>query len=216
MASFHILNGDSLAYSFRETGINQDFMICQECLVVGEVKANTLKEFWAVRSEFISSTYHVSKQQYYDKTVHDFEKLNALPADTEVCLWFEHDLFCQVNMWFILSFLSNHPSLKISRVIPVIVKADDLWKGFAISDASQLEQAYVERIHFAAEDIDLGKKLWAAYQVGDLDELRALSQIISDCFPLLEEVGQAHIDRFPPDGGPGRPERTLMEIMQDR
>ena len=97
IATFHILNGDCLAEQLRNTKINQDFIICRECLIDGKVVANSLAAFWAIRAKFITESYNASIEEYYENTVNELEKLKTLPDGSEVCLWFENDLFCQIN-----------------------------------------------------------------------------------------------------------------------
>jgi len=210
----HILNGDCLADQLRPTKMNQNFIVCRECLLDGDVRTDTLKEFWKIRARFFADSYSVSKEEYYSKTVNELEKLNNVPDNSEVCLWFENDLFCQVNMWFVISILSNNRTLKVCRIFPVIENYTDVWKGFGRADVHQLQQAYDTKIQFTSGDIKLGKNLWIAFQNGDLEELKKLSKNQSNCFGYLEEVCQAHIDRFPEDKSLGRPERLVQELIQ--
>ncbi len=215
MTTFHILNGDCLADSLRHTKINQDFIVCRECLADGNVQSESTDEFRKTRAQFITAAYNISSEEYFSKTVSEFEKLNHLPDNSEICLWFENDLFCQVNMWYIISLLSDQLSHKIFRVFPVIENNDDKWKGFGNADADKLEQAYNSKILFRHEDIDLGKNLWTAYQNNDLVKLKELSKTKSRCFEYLEEVCQAHIERYPSDNSTGRPEKILKEIIKE-
>jgi hypothetical protein len=213
MTTYHLLNGDCLADQLKQTNINQDFIVCRECLIVGPVAADTLDAFWNVRAQFITTTYQESTEKYFDKTVHELNKLNNLPEHSEICLWFENDLFCQVNMWLVLSLLSKYPTFKVFRVFPVITNKADRWKGFAESTPETLEQAYHSKILFSNDDINLGKKLWSAYQNNDLDKLTTLAKTPSYCFEYLEAVCQAHSDRFPLDQSLGRPEKVVQEIL---
>jgi hypothetical protein len=213
MTTYHILNGDCLADQLRQTKINQDFIVCRECLIDGNVFADNIADFWTTRAKFIADTYKVSTEEYFSKTVSEFEKLNNLPDNSEVCLWFENDLFCQTNMWFVISMLANHPTLKIFRIFPIIENNADTWKGFGIANAEKLERAYHSKIQLTLKDIELGKNLWTAYQNGDLNKLNELSKKQSDCFEYLEEVCQAHIDRFPSDKTLGRPDKVVKEII---
>lgn len=214
MKSYHILNGDCLADQLRLTNINQDFIVCRECLIEGNVQASNLSEFWQTRAEFISATYNISQQEYYSKTAGELEKIITLPANYPVCLWFENDLFCQANMWFIISLLANRPGHKIFRVFPVIENSADAWKGFGISNFEMLEQAYDLKIEFTPKDIALGLNLWTAYQKGDLHAMKELSKTPSSCFQYLEQVCQAHIDRFPLGTTLGKPEKVVKEIIE--
>jgi Domain of unknown function (DUF1835) len=215
MPNYHILNGDCLAEQLSHTLIKGDFIVCRECLMDGPVDASISNEFWNMRSEYIAETYSAEGDDYFEKTVSEFEKLHQLPDHSEVCLWFENDLFCQVNMWFVIALLARHPALNIYRVFPVINNTDDEWKGFGISTAEMLESAYSGKIKFETEDLQLGSSLWDAFCSGDLKKLKQLSLNPSRCFNFLEEVCQAHIDRLPYKNILGRPEKIMLEIRDD-
>lgn len=214
MKTYHILNGDCLADQLRQTKINQDFIICRECLIDGNVFSDDITDFWKIRAKFIAETYNTSTEKYFSKTVHEFKKLDNMPNHSEICLWFENDLFCQTNMWFVISILANNPTLKVFRVFPIIDYEDDLWKGFGSATTEKLVQAYCSKIQFTPEDIELGSNLWTAYQKGNLNKLKQLSKQQTDCFAYLEEVCQAHIDRFPLDKSLGRPDKVVKEIIK--
>lgn len=212
MKTFHILNGDCLAEQLKVTKINQNFIICRECLIDGNVSADDLSKLWEVRAEFISDTF--GADDYFQKVVEELTKIQHLPEGSEVCLWFENDLFCQVNMWFVLSLLLKKPDLKFFRVFPIIANDADMWKGFGVATSEVLEKAYETKVVFQAQDIALGVKLWEAYQSQDFIKLKELSKQDSDCFQYLEEVCQANIDRFPKDDSLNRPERVIREIIE--
>lgn len=216
MTTYHILNGDCLADQLSQTKINQDFIVCRECLIDGNLNAENMDDFWKIRAKFISDSYYVSTEEYYIKTVSEFEKLNNIPENSEVCLWFENDLFCQTNMWFVLSLLSGKQNLKLYRIFPIIENIEHTWKGFGISDNEKLEQSFSSKIEFTKADIELGKNLWTAYQNGDLNKLNQLAKFQSDCFEYLEEVCQAHIDRFPTDKSLSRPDKVVKEIIKTK
>jgi len=214
--TYHILNGDCLAEQLKNTSIKQNLIICRECLIDGEVKAKSLSEFWIVRAQFMEQFYDVSFQEYEEKSIQEIEKITAIPDNAEVCLWFENDLFCQVNMWFVLSLLAENTSLQIYRVFPQILDPYEQWKGFGMSDASMLEDAYSAKVVFTPQDITLGTELWKAFQDNKFDVLLKLSKTHSHCFQYLEEVCKAHMERFLADGSLGRPERVLKEIMETK
>jgi hypothetical protein len=213
MAIYHVLNGDCLAEELRQTTINQNFIVCRECLIDGSVKADNLDDFWKIRAEFIVESYDATIEDYVERTVKEFEKLSNLSENSEVCLWFENDLFCQVNMWFVLSMLAKQPDLKVFRVFPIIENGQ-LWKGFGNATLSSLEKAHSSKVQFEQKDIDLGVHLWEAYQKRDLQNLKQLSKMSSNCFEHLEEVCQAHIDRFPTNNSLGRPEQLIKDILE--
>ncbi len=213
MATYHILNGDCLAAQLRDLALQGEVIVCRECLVEGKTKAENLTDFWNIRAAFIAATYKVPPSTYFCNTVKEFEKLSQLTSASEVCLWFEHDLFCQVNMWFVLSLLATLSVRNVYRVSPVSLPGASVWSGFGAASPALLQQAYQARVQLSPEDMALGQSLWAAYQQHDLEWLKVLSHTPSGCFQYLEELCQAHHDRYPEGGGLGRPERAVKEIL---
>ncbi|MCC6327765.1 MAG: DUF1835 domain-containing protein [Acidobacteria bacterium] len=188
--SIHVLPGDSLAAEFNKTGINGEVVVCRECLVAGDKSGATLEEFWERRANFIALDYGGDPIEYQENVAYELEKLIGLPADTEVNLWFEYELFCQVNMWFCLDLVMGSDA-EVFRVEPLNASPDDIWKGFGPSGAADLVNCFEARTRFSDEDIRMGSRLWHAFREGDLDELRRLGEYRSPCFPFLKEVCEA-------------------------
>lgn len=213
--TYHILNGDCLKDQFKQTNITGEYIICRECLIDGALSGDTLPEFWATRAKYISETYQETTDGYFKKVVKEFDKIANLPEYAEICLWFENDLFCQVNLWFILSLLNEKSAqFKIFRVFPTIINDADMWRGFGISNSEILEQSCQNRIPFEKNDVVLGHNLWMSFKEQNYQKLTELSRTKSNCFQNLEQVCQAHIERFPSEWKLGRPERVIMEIIE--
>lgn len=213
MATYHILNGDCLAEQLTQTSISQNLIVFRECLIDGNVYATDMVEFWDIRARYIADTHNASTETYFTKTVAEFEKIDNLPDDAEVCLWFEDDLFCQTNLWFILSRLVYYPRYKLFRIFPQTANGTGIWKGFGAATAKTLEQAYASRVEFSSSDVRLGAQLWAAYQTGEVHELVALSKTPTSYFRYLTQVCQAQVDRFPTGEILGRPDAVVREII---
>lgn len=213
--TYHILNGHCLANQIIETNIQGQLIVCAECLIDGNLSGVSLADFFKNRANFIAKTYNTTVEDYHNKCVNEFEKINNIPENSEVCLWFENDLFCQSNMWFILSLLINKKSVKIFRIFPIIENDKDTWKGFGISNTKMLEQAYNSKIQLTNKDMQQGENLWKAYKTSDFITLKELSQLQSQCFQYLEEVCKAHTDRFTHDNSLGLPEKTVKDILEN-
>jgi len=206
----HVLNGDALRDKFRLDG---QVIVCRECLIEGPVRADSLEQFWNVRAAFLTSELDEQSEIYFKGVKEELDKLRNLDPDSIVNLWFEHDLFCQVNMWFVLHFMSeNKLQVRINRVMPPVA-ANESWSGFGRMQHEELMICYNSRIQFTPSDIKLGIGLWQAYQQNDFKELKLLSRNSSACFAYLDEVCEAHIHRFP-GHTLGRPQRKLKAIMQ--
>jgi hypothetical protein len=209
--TYHILNGDCLAGQLEQTNLEGVIITCRECLVEGPSQSGSLDDFYLDRAAYIQKTYDDGAENYFQKIVSEFSRIQSIPTTSEICLWFEHDLFCQVNMWFVMTLLST--DIKVCRVSPVIKDSQDTWKGFGISDTAMLEQAYTERVLMSGDDMKLGRDLWKAYSAMDFESLQELSHQQSNSFKFLPEVCQAHIDRFTDGDRLNRPERVIMELI---
>src|SRR5215218_1547267 len=98
----HVLAGDALAADFKNAGFEGEIIVCRECLVEGDARAENLEDFWRVRAGFIKTTYGETEEKYFAGVVGELEKLTNLAPGAEANLWFEYELFCQANMWFCL------------------------------------------------------------------------------------------------------------------
>lgn len=211
--TYHILNGDALAYSFPDSTIEGDIIVVREALIDGDVSCSDLDAFWQTRARYLG----ISQAEYQEKVVTEFEKIGQAPNGSAFNLWFEYDLFCQVNMWFVISLIQQLPiDKKVYAVYTSYVDSTSkhFWNGYGPADTHQLQTCFADRILFSEADIQFGTALWSAYKNNDLEALSRLALHASPAFPYLREVVQAHIDRFPQDGTPGRPEKVIAAITQ--
>jgi hypothetical protein len=211
---YNILNGDSLAYSFPDTKIQGKIIVVREALIDGDLSGNNLKDFWHSRAKFMG----LAESEYHDKVVSEFEKIMKAHDDSEFNLWFEYDLFCQVNMWFVISIINSlSVNKKIYAVYTSYLDRNDkhFWNGFGQANSSQLRVCFADRILLSDADLKLGQELWTAYKDNNVEELIRLAKNQSFAFPYLQEVVQAHIERFPKDGANGRPEKVIEDITKN-
>lgn len=204
----HVLNGDALLEKFSIAG---EIIVCREALIDGPVMASDDKTFWEQRADFILGQYPSSPEEYIRLVVHEFDKLQNSTCQV-VNLWFEHDLFCQINLWFTINFICRHrPNADLYIAMPDPLN-DPQWSGFGMMTAQQLETCYKNRVRVTSRDKQLAIALWHAFQQNNRQELYRLAETKSNCFPKLREVCQSHLDRAP-EKGLGRPQQKLLSIL---
>ncbi len=208
MTTIHVLPGDSLVEEFKKTNIAGEIIVCRDALVVGPVDAETRFEFWEQRARFILAEYAEDEIEYHEKVADEIEKLSDVPAEAEVNLWFEYELFCSVNMWFCLSLLIKTGATTY-RVEPSVLNKNDRWQGFGSFDATALKKCFKSRVRFTVDDLKLGVDLWNAYRKDGRERLKKLSTAESVCFPFLKEVCGAAIKRD------SDPQRILTEVIAE-
>ena len=209
--TYHILNGDGLAEKFPDKKISGQRIVIREAFIEGPLSKDFSKEFWDRRAEFISSVYDADKEDYELQFLSQLQLMDSIKPEDEICLWFEDDLFCQVNMWFSVYYISLKTQPKFFRIFP---KEDNvLWSGFGRTDKEDLVKCFEDRKEFTNADIELARKLWIAYVMNDQAEMQLLSSSGSICFRFLPEVINAHLERFIDGGNTGRPQQTLIDIL---
>lgn len=211
---YHILNGDALAYSFPDTKIEGDVVVMREALIEGDLSGYNLRDFWKSRAQY----HGASEAEYNNTVVKEFEEITNAPDSAVFNLWFEYDLFCQVNMWFVLSVINGLPGDKTVFIVltsHVDKNSKHFWNGFGAASSNDLKACYANRIALSDAEISLGHSLWQAYKNRQLEELTELSRRKSPAFPYLQQVVTAHVERFPKDGTKGRPEKVIEDIIKN-
>ncbi|MBN3583276.1 DUF1835 domain-containing protein [Algoriphagus aestuarii] len=207
----HILNGDALASRFP-SDIHGDRAIARECLVDGPVQAHSLEELWVVRDQFLTPDHHSNPaDNYFEKVVPEFEKIATVASNTKVYCWFEQDLFCQVNFWFVIHLLEKHQG----EVFLVLPEKADLRLGFTELDERQLEEHYRDARLLTKNQREVLANLWKMYQASHIDEAMTLSKQVSIELPFLLPAVQAWKDRIPHGEYPGKPKATIIQIIKD-
>ena len=203
----HLLPGDATVEAFQSSGVEGEIAVCRECLVVGDVSGNTLPDFWENRERFLADEYPNSTDDYHERVVREFAKLNALQSGSEINLWFEYELFCQANMWFVLSLLAGTPA-NVFRVAPSVLSEKNVWDGFGNLTPGELRTCFDSRVKLSRSDLDLGASLWSAFRTDNHTELERLSTIELPAFPRLREVCTAAIEKE------NRPRELVRAIIQ--
>lgn len=206
---YHILNGDSLKERFPEE-IKGEVIVARECLVDGPVANTNLLNLISLRSNFFEENYKISSKQYYSDTLSELQKIESIPEGSIVNLWFEDDLFCQVNFWFVINLIYNQNT----KCDLFLVRPNKHTQyGFSGLSDTQLTSIYENKLRLdALSELSM---LWVHYCNNDLNNLRKTSLKLIDAFPFIHEAVEAHIDRIPTGDNPGRPKKVLMQIMKD-
>lgn len=208
---FHILNGDALKDQLSGK-IRGELIVARECLIDGPVGGEVLEQFFQERATFIEETYGDDSGTYFELVVPEFKRMLEIPNNTTVNLWFENDLFCQVNFWFVCHLLSKKPESFEAYLVRPLSKAK---YGFGSMDIKQLKTALYKRGKLSQEDLEVIGMLWNAYRSNDPRLLLESGNSLPSKFSFILPAIHAQLDRLPKNGNPGRPEATLIQIMHD-
>jgi hypothetical protein len=200
MGYLHILNGDATLTSFRQSSVPGEVVICREMMCEGKVKATQdTTAFFETRAKHLEYQYGIDKQTYYTNVVQELEKLKTAGTYEEIVLWFEFDLFCQINMLFVLHYLrtisDNLPPISLVAIDAHAEIPD--FKGMGMLAPRHFPPLFEQRKQLTPEDLQLAADVWAAYCQPAPLELEVLSNTSSANLPYLGKAMKAHLKRLP-------------------
>lgn len=195
----HITNGDSLTNRLSLLNVQGDIITWREMLCEGKTESTVGSErFWKTRFDFLHNTYQVSKHTFIEKTLKEYRSLCQHKKQNQIVLWFEYDLFCQINMLAVLSWLKTHRKhAEISLVCSGHIEGKK--KMFALNELTdaQLQEHYVNRIVLTRDDIEYADYVWQLYCSDNPIRLQNLTDFDSFQFNYLGPAIQSHLQRFP-------------------
>lgn len=205
----HVLNGDALKEKFPKS-IEGDIIIARECLVDGDVSGKNLSELYLHRQIFLKEAYGISPDEY-QKTIQEFDKITNIDSDSVVNLWFEDDLFCQVNLWFCAYLLMRSG---LTDKIFLVRPNTDLRYGFGGMDEDALISAYENKYEILPENLSVFSQLWRGFQSNKTAEMLKIVNTIDSKFSFIQDAVIAFIESIPTHQSPGRPKKALIDIMK--
>ena len=161
----HITNGDSTTNYLKSLQIKGEYITWREMLCEGKTSIDVGSEtFWKTRFKFLKSSYKVSKKTFIDYTLKEYRNLCQKKNQQEIVLWFEHDLFCQINMIALLSWLKKYRSgEKISLVCSGDVIGSEKRLGLSQLNKEQINTHYQNRVELTQDDIEYADYIWQLY-----------------------------------------------------
>ena len=206
-SEYHILNGDALLAQLPDS-IQGTRIVAREALSDGEVRAGTLNELFELRAHFISTTYPgYAEDDYFRKSATEFEKILSIPDGSDITLWFEDDLFCQVNLWFVSHLLNQAQD---DTNIWLVRPQTHTEYGFGGIHPNELLSLLDHRIPISAEILTMLSDLWNAYQEEDQQHMNEIAEQLHS-FPFIQNAIHLHIDRVKNN----TPEKILKDIITE-
>ncbi len=215
----HITNGDCFTQRLNTLKLKGDVITWREMLCEGKTLNNVGSEsFWKTRFEFLNKHYRVSKSSFIEKTLKEYRSLCNHKQQNKIVLWFEYDLFCQVNMLAIISWLKNNRKYaEISLVCSGKVNETDKLFGLNELSDEQLLKLYETRKVLTQDDIEYADYVWQLYCSDNPIRLENLSDFKNYQFDYLQDAVNVHLHRFPSiKNGLNDMENNILQLSLDK
>jgi Domain of unknown function (DUF1835) len=213
----HITNGDSVGGTLRQTGLPGAILTWKDILHEGPTPAGlSLGQMSQLRAQFLADCALGPYEEVLADFLHRDSMLAQFAAHQEVILWFEHDLYDQLQLIQLLDWFSHQDrgattiSLICINAFPDIAR----FLGLGQLNPSQLRSLYETRRPLTEEAFTLGSEAWKAYCSPDPTALEAFLQKDTSPLPFLKAALLRHLEQFPSlQGGLSRTERQILEVV---
>ena len=102
----HVTNGESAGAVIRATGIDGDVLCWNDVLHEGPVPRASSRELREIRAKFLSG-WATAEDVLGSLTTRDERLARAAADGVAIVLWFEHDLYDQLQLLQILDLLAQ-------------------------------------------------------------------------------------------------------------
>lgn len=213
----HIHNGDASADVAKQSSIPGEHFAWREALIDGPAPVASNQQEWRrIRAQHLSEAYGVGRAECERESSAQEEKLASFADYEEVVLWFEHDLFCQVHLVYLLNWFANHDlgKTKLSSICIGSFPGRENFRGLGELSAEELSSLFPSRQPVTRKQLDLATRAWDAYRSTDPRDLETLLQTDTSALPFLGSALQGHLRRFPStSNGLGRIENRGLQLV---
>lgn len=221
----HVANGTSTTTTIEAAGIGGACSIWADPLYEGPVPAGLSDgELLDVRMRFLSGPDELTGAAWAgpDPTldpVNDLREWRATIAGhdsyDELVLWFEHDLFDQLNLIQLLSWLREHlpASTPVSLICIGAFPGRPDFKGLGELIPDELASLTGTRQRVSDAQYDLSQRAWRAFRAPTPEALDALLQSDTSRLPYLAPALRRFLQEYPSTrDGLSLTERRLLEL----
>jgi len=207
----NITNGDSAVGSLNDAGIEGKIIAWRDVLHEGPVDSSLpLEELSKQRARFIAGNNWAEFSHVSGDFVERDRMIQHLDYFEEVVLWFEDDLYDQLQLIQLLDFFSNGTA-QSKRLSLIVVD------GYIPPlTAEELRQLDAERPAVTPEQLALARRAWSDFGSNDPTRIERLLQESTSALPYLARALTRHLEEFPSTvNGLSRSEREALTAIEE-
>ncbi|WP_427979704.1 DUF1835 domain-containing protein [Agarivorans sp.] len=205
----HITNGDVVGQRLAASSVVEGEILCwRDVLHDGPIVAPEGETYLKARAAFIYQSLQASRSFAANslseqQILADFKRRQQIMAQlaqySEIVLWFEHDLYDQLQLAECLYLLAKHSELSARFKLICIGKHAEVanFRGLGELSISQLEALYPQRQAISAEQLKLGSELWLALAAASPEPINQLLQQDMAVLPFMQTALRRFAEDYP-------------------
>jgi len=217
----HVANGTSVTMTLEAARVPGTYSIWADPLYEGPVPAGlTDTELLNVRQEFLAPA--TDGDEVWLNPKNDMRRWREVIARhesyDELVLWFEHDLFDQLNLIQLLTWIREHvPGTKrVSLICIGSFPGRPDFKGLGELSADELAPLFETRVPVNDAQYALAARAWEAFRQPTPEPIDTLRREETTALPYLEEALRRFLQEYPwTSDGLSRTERRLLQLASD-
>lgn len=216
--TLHVTNGGAAAEPLRRAGLDGEVLPWRDVLHEGPVPAGLAPaDLNRERARFLADHAPADFEEVLrGLEARDRALADAAAAGGEIVLWFEHDLYDQLQLLQVLDRLAD-VGAEPGRVSLVCIGAFPGVEPF--HGLGQLAPEQLAGLHPGREPVtdaqrELARAAWAAFRAPDPREMERVLAGGTAALPFLRGALLRHLEQFPAVGdGLARTERQILEAV---
>jgi hypothetical protein len=211
----HVANGSSTTATIQRAGIPGAVSIWADILHEGPVPAVSDEELVGIRARYFTSGPDDAPADLVAEVSRWRKAIDAEADYDELVLWYEHDLFDQLNLIQVLSRLAVPGSWPkpVSLICIGSFPGRPRFKGLGELTASELAPLFETRQPVTAAHYAVAVSAWAAFRAPEPTSIEAFLRTDTSALPYLAAALERHLEEFPSTvDGLSRTEHRLLEL----
>ena len=210
----HVTNGESAGNTLRQTALGGAVLSWQDVLHEGPVPALPRRELLRTRARFLADCGWGSRQALVSSLERrDAQLLDALRDGLRVVLWFEHDLYDQLQLLDVLS-LAHAGKVGPELIVVGSFPGKPSFAGLGELAADELETLWPSRRPAVPAELEAAAGAWAAFRAPEPTALAEWATRETAELPFLAPALQRLLEELPApaDGLAGTERRALQAV----
>ncbi len=213
-ALLHVTNGESAGNTLRQTALGGAVLPWQDALHDGPVPALPRPELLRARARFLADCGWGGRQALLSSLERrDRQLLEALRDGLQVVLWFEHDLYDQLQLLDVLA-LAGAEEAEPELIVIGSFPGKPSFAGLGELTAGELETLWPSRRPAAPASLEAAAAAWAAVRAPEPTALAGWATRETGELPFLAPALRRLLEELPaPVGGLSGTERRALEAV---
>ena len=213
----HLTNGDAAADLLQAAGIYGTILPWRDVLHEGPVPAGlNLDALSDARARFLAGRGWGDLDEIRDDFARRDAALSRFRQHDEVVLWFEHDLYDQLQIGQILDWLAGQDrgATRLTMICIDRYPGVEHFCGLGDLTPEQIAPLFETRQPVTQTQLDLAAALWQAFRHPDPTAIETLLKTDTSALPFMDAALRRHLQQFPSvENGLGRTEEHALATV---